>query len=103
MQSLENKREKKCWWCHSTKPHQLRNVYFFDKLTGLYFIWTHSRKWFWSLFIFANLWALCKCVDWKISLLIFANQTVILCQQELMLEQNGVVVPKETKDVFTLY
>ena len=102
VQSLEKKREKKCWWCHSTKPHRMGNVDLFDKLTGLYLIWTQWMKWFWPLFRFANLWALCKCVDGSISLLVFASQTVILCQQELMSEQNEVFVPKQTKDFFTL-
>jgi len=78
------------------------NVDLFDKFTRLYLILTQSRKWFWPLFRFANLWALCKCVDGSISLLIFASQTVILCQQELMLEQNKVFVPTQTKNFFTL-
>jgi len=79
------------------------NVALFDKLTGLYFIWSKSRKWFWPLFKFANLWSFYKCIDWRISLLVFASQTVILRQQELMLEKNEVFVPKETKDFFTLH
>ena len=50
------------------------------------YIWTQSRKWFWLMCRFANLWSLYKCVYWGISLLVCARQTVILCQQELMLE-----------------
>jgi len=40
VQSLEKKEKKKCWWCYSTKPHQVGNVDLYDKLTGLYFMWT---------------------------------------------------------------
>jgi len=70
-----NEKRKKCWWCHSTK-HQMGNVDLCDKLTGLYFIWSQSSTWFWPLFRFANLWVLCECVDWRVSLLLFASQTV---------------------------
>jgi len=38
VQSLDKKKEKGCWWCHSTKPHQMGNVDRFDKFAGLYFI-----------------------------------------------------------------
>jgi len=37
-----------------------------------------------------------------ISLLVFGSQTVFLCQKEVILEQNEVLVTKQTKDLFTL-
>jgi len=64
---------------------KMEGVDLFDKLTGLYRIWIQSRKWFWLLFRFslkgntANLWLLYRRVDWRISLLVFTRQTVILC------------------------
>jgi len=74
----------------------------FDRLTGRYFIWSRSSTWFWPLLRFANLWALWKCVDWRISLLVFASQTVFLSKQELMLEQKEMLAPKQIKDFFML-
>jgi len=36
--TIGKQKRKKCWWCHSTKPHQMGNVDLFDTLTRLYFI-----------------------------------------------------------------
>jgi len=43
---------------HQIYAEKMGGFDLFDKLTGLYCIWIQSRKLFWPLFRFANLWSI---------------------------------------------